>query len=171
MKKTRINTLILSALMLLITSILNAVPAIPVPITFTQPDGNTLTVRLKGDERIHWYESMDGYTLLLNQAGYLTYAQLDEDKNLQPSYYIATDIEKRDESVNSFLNIIEKKLFYSEVQKQLMIKVWEIEDLIENKKKAGNKSEVTGHYKTICAFVQFPEKPMIKDMSRFGRII
>src|SRR5574344_3137167 len=32
----------------------NAVPASPFPITVTQPDGTTITVRLHGDEFLHW---------------------------------------------------------------------------------------------------------------------
>jgi hypothetical protein len=97
----------------------NKVPAIPTPVSMAQPDGDTLTVKIKGDERIHWYETMDGYTLLFNKEGYLTYAQLDEDENLQPSEFIATDIEKRSETVESFLNTIEKRLSYSNEQIKL----------------------------------------------------
>ena len=65
-----------------------AVPAIPDPVVMTQPDGNSLTVMIKGDERMSWYETIDGYTLLFNQEGYLTYALFDEADNLQPSHYL-----------------------------------------------------------------------------------
>ena len=172
MTKFTFKSLILLALVLIMTSNLLAVPAITAPISFTQPDGNTLTVRLKGDEKIHWYESMDGYTLLLNQAGYLTYAQLDENGNLCPSDYIATDIEKRDDSVNSFLNTIVKRLHYSEIQRQLMFKVWEIEKKSEEEKKElRGENALIGNYKALCAFVQFPETNFRIEMSQFDALM
>jgi M6 family metalloprotease-like protein len=156
----------LVALWFINAQVLHAVPANPHPISFTQPNGKELTVFMKGDERLHWHESLDGYTLLLNQENYLTYAILDEAGNLQPSYYIATDIEKRDIVANSFLYSTDKKLFYSDMQKQIILKVWEIEDDAKSQGERG----VTGFYKTLCAFVQFPEKSMIKTISQFENL-
>ena len=147
--------------------VLFAIPAFPKPITLSQPDGNTLTVSIKGDERIHWYESLDGYTLLFNQNGYLTYAQLDEDGNLQSSDFIATNISDRSMAIDNFLNTIAKKLFYSDVQKQLMLKIWEIEDETSGQDGLRGDKGVTGQYKTLCAFVQFPNKSFIKTISQF----
>ncbi|MDR0207188.1 MAG: M6 family metalloprotease domain-containing protein [Bacteroidales bacterium] len=144
-------------------SALYAIPAIPYPVTFTQPDGKELTVMLRGDERIHWHESLDGYTLLYNKVAFLTYAYLDDEGNLQPSEFIATDIENRDIVVNSFLNTIDRNLFYSDLQKDVMKKVWEIEDDYETR----SNRALEGQYKTLCAFVQFPEKAMIKTISQF----
>ena len=169
MKKESLKLVSLTVLILFLTQLLFAVPAIPTPITYTQPNGDTLTIMLKGDERVNWSETMDGYTLLHNKAGFLTYAVLDESGNLQPSQYIATDIEKRDTSIVSLLNTIEKKMFYSDLQLQIMRKVWEIEDeALFNAGKNGNA--VTGHYKTICALVQFPEKKMIKSLEDFDAL-
>ena len=148
-------------------SVLHAVPAIPHPIVMTQPNGDTLTVRIKGDERINWYESMDGYTLLFNHAGYLSYAQLDVNGDLQPSEIIATAIEHRNSTVQSFLNTIEKRLFFSDLQTQLRLQVWQIEENAQTR----NTREVIGQYKTICAFVQFPEKAMTIPMSRFESLM
>jgi len=156
--------LFLLVLLLIIIPALYAVPAIPYPVTFSQPNGDTLTVRIIGDERIHWRESMDGYTLMFNQYGYLSYAQLDIYGNLQPSDFMATNIEERNNITLSFLNTIEKHLFYSDIQRQLMLKVWEIEDDFIDKSES---KAVIGHYKTLCAFVQFPEKSMTRPMSDF----
>jgi M6 family metalloprotease-like protein len=162
-KMKKLQLFFLMALLLINAQLLHAIPAIPYPITFTQPNGEELTVLVKGDERIHWHESLDGYTLLYNQDGYLTYAILDETGNLQPSYFIATDIEKRDIVAHSFLQTINKNLFYSDMQKQIMLKVWEIEDEYESRGEKG----ITGLYKALCAFVQFPEKAMTIPMSTF----
>jgi M6 family metalloprotease-like protein len=157
----KIFTVIL--LMFVIVQQTFAIPAYPYPIDFKQPDGDEVTVMIKGDERLHWHESMDGYSLLFNQDGYLTYAVSDESGNLQPSDFIAVNIENRDAITNLFLNTIEKKLFYSDVQQQLMLKVWEIEDEFETR----GERALTGNYKTLCAFVQFPDKPFTKTISQF----
>ncbi|MDR2970630.1 MAG: M6 family metalloprotease domain-containing protein, partial [Bacteroidales bacterium] len=157
------NLFIFISLLFVVTQQTFAVSAYPHPIDFKQPNGDEVTVMIRGDERLHWHESIDGYSLLFNQVGYLTYAILDEDGNLQSSDFIATDIEKRDAVTNSFLNAIEKKLFYSDVQQQLMLKVWEIEDEFETRGERG----IIGEYKTLCAFVQFPNKSFIKTISQF----
>jgi M6 family metalloprotease-like protein len=166
MKKVTIK-FILSFALIFIMQISFAVPANPTPFTFTQPSGDTLTVMLKGDERIHWSESMDEYTLLQNKAGYLSYAVLDENGNLQPSDFIATDIEKRDASVISFLNTIEKKLFFSDLQREIMKEVWRIEDEATALQLSKNEKGITGHYKSICAFVEFSDAKFIKNREEF----
>ena len=47
-----------------------AIPADPTPVKVTQPDGSTVTVRLHGDEFFHITQTIDGYTLVKNAAGY-----------------------------------------------------------------------------------------------------
>ncbi len=56
-----------------------AVPAMPGLRTFTQPDGSTVTVRLLGDERAHFYVSDDNYPLLEDSEGRLCYAEIGVD--------------------------------------------------------------------------------------------
>lgn len=56
----------------------NAVPAYPKPKTYVQPDGTTVTYRLRGDERLHWMETTDGYMLQRSADGYLCYARRGE---------------------------------------------------------------------------------------------
>jgi M6 family metalloprotease-like protein len=165
--KGYVKCFVLLVLFLISTSFLHATPAIPVPVVLTQPNGDRLTVMVKGDERMNWHETPDGYTLLFNAAGYLSYAQLDEYGNLQPSGFIATNIEDRDMRIAAFLNTIDKNLFYSDIQQQLMLKIWEIEDetYFQNELKGGHL--LFGEYKTLCAFVQFPDKSFIKTMAQF----
>jgi M6 family metalloprotease-like protein len=166
MKKVTIKFISFIAL-ILIVQFSFAIPAIPTPIVYTQPNGDSLTIVPKGDERIHWSESMDGYTLLHNKAGFLSYAVLDDYGNLQPSDFIATDIDRRDASIISFLNSLEKKLFFSEFQRQIMLEVWKIEDEATSQQLSNNEKGITVHYKTVCAFVEFPELPMTKSLEDF----
>jgi len=170
MKKSKIKTFFFLTFLLVPASILHAVPAIPDPVVMTQPGGDALTVMIKGDERVNWYESMDGYTLLFNKSGYLSYAQLNENGNLQPSDFIATDIDKRDAEIISFLSTIEKNLYYSDVQLQLMLKVWDMEDEWRREKASKRNGGVYGEYKGICALVQFPEKAMKISVDEFDAL-
>ena len=67
-----------------------AIPADPTPATVTQPDGQTLTVTLHGDEFFHFTTTSDGYTVVKNAAGFYTYARLDGDR-LVASNTVARD--------------------------------------------------------------------------------
>mgnify|MGYP003556670165 FL=1 len=56
------------------------VPAYPGVIERVQPNGDTIYVRLHGDERRHWMTLADGQTLVKeNRRGYICYAR--EKKN------------------------------------------------------------------------------------------
>ena len=74
---------------------LNAVPATPYPVNITQPDGTELTIRLHGDEYFNYKTTLDGFTLIPDANGVLTYAQADSKGNLIPSSVKATNIGKR----------------------------------------------------------------------------
>ena len=100
-----------------------AVPAKQTPITITQPDGRVLTYVLRGDEVVSWYESSDGYTLLVNSEGVLCYAMLDKDKNLVSSGVVACNREERNVKDLLFLKSIDKKLFYSDKQMEKFAKI------------------------------------------------
>lgn len=54
----------------------NRVPAIRKPIEVVQPDGDTLTIRLWGDEHKHYRTTEDGYVILQDARGYYCYARL-----------------------------------------------------------------------------------------------
>ena len=74
--------------------IARAVPADPTPAQVTQPDGSKLTLVLHGDEFFNYLTTIDGYTVVKNNAGYYTYAQLKGDQ-LIPSHFIARDENQR----------------------------------------------------------------------------
>ena len=62
-----------------------AVPAVPWPVEKQQPDGSKIFVYLKGDEKVHWMESSDGYTLMYDSGKNIVYAEQDSDGNMVPS--------------------------------------------------------------------------------------
>jgi len=63
-----------------------AAPAAPIDLELEQPDGSLITVRQWGDEWLHGFETLDGYTLLQAEGGWWVYAELSSDGNLVPHF-------------------------------------------------------------------------------------
>ncbi|MBP1662986.1 MAG: family metalloprotease domain protein, partial [Bacteroidetes bacterium] len=87
-----------------------AVPAYPGPIKYTQPDGSVITVQLKGDERVHWAESSDGYTLLSNGKNGWEYAVADQSGDIKASGILAREVSKRTLQELQFLKGLSKNI-------------------------------------------------------------
>ena len=82
---------------------LHAIPASPYPIKITQPDGTEITIRLHGDEYFKYKTTLDGYALIDDANGFLTYAQQDASGNLVTTNVKANDIADRTTSEIEFL--------------------------------------------------------------------
>lgn len=65
-----------------------AVPANPRPMPYVQPNGDTLMIRLVGDERFHFTTTVDGYLIAKNEKGYYCYAKWTEQKADDGKKYI-----------------------------------------------------------------------------------
>jgi len=52
-----------------------------------QPNGDTITIRLFGDERQHYFTSTDGYVIVKNAEGYFCYAAINADNEVIASKY------------------------------------------------------------------------------------
>lgn len=62
------------------------VPARPGVIERVQPNGDTIRVRLYGDERQHWMTLEDGKTLVAeNKKGYICYAKKKKNGQIIPT--------------------------------------------------------------------------------------
>ena len=62
------------------------VPARPGVIERVQPNGDTIRVRLQGDERQHWMTLEDGNTLVAeNKKGYICYAKKKKNGQIIPT--------------------------------------------------------------------------------------
>ncbi|MDE6805887.1 MAG: hypothetical protein K2J05_03685, partial [Muribaculaceae bacterium] len=85
-----------------------AVPAYPGPITVEQPDGSTLEIILRGDERGHSIQTPDGYRLVRDEDGFLVYATIDSQGMPAASSLRATDAGKRGSSELQFLSTLVK---------------------------------------------------------------
>ncbi len=50
--------------------------ASPLPVGLVQPDGTKITLHIRGDEYFHWFEDLQGFTVILEQSTYV-YATLN----------------------------------------------------------------------------------------------
>lgn len=65
------------------------VPAYRGVIEFAQPNGDTLQLYLRGDERMHFSMTLDGWQIKENEAGYMCYAQQKRDGSIVASRKVA----------------------------------------------------------------------------------
>ncbi|MCK6483328.1 MAG: M6 family metalloprotease domain-containing protein [Phycisphaerae bacterium] len=77
-----------AALIVAVATPARAVPAPDAPATLRQPDGTVITLRVRGDEWVHWFEDMAGYTVVRDGAGRYVYAVLDGADELRPTQWL-----------------------------------------------------------------------------------
>lgn len=70
-------TLVLLGLLVARPAALDASPASPHPISHRQPDGNVITIYIRGGEHFHWYEDANQYTIMESNGAFF-YARLDD---------------------------------------------------------------------------------------------
>ncbi len=143
-------------------SVVESAPAYPGLITYSQPDGTLIEIYLKGDERINWAETPDGYTLLVTRQGEYQYAMHDESGDLVFSGIAVSPHGERSDSEKDFLTSIRPGLRYSEAQKEMLLSVWQM------KGEAITRSfPTTGERRLICILMETPDKPFVKLKSDF----
>jgi M6 family metalloprotease-like protein len=142
-----------------------AVPAYPDAIHYTQPDGNTVTIFLKGDEKVNWSESIDGYTLMKNSQGAYEYAVLNTNNDLIPSGVQAMDPANRTQSVKTMLNGVTKGLSYSPSQRSIMMSIMSATNTIPQR-----AFPTKGTIKFLIILMQFPDRSFTKTQADFNNL-
>ena len=84
------------------------VPAAPYPITIMQADGTELTIRLHGDENMHFTTTTDGYVIIDNGHEQYYFAKVNCKGALVPSKHKATDAGKRNKKTQRYLKKMDK---------------------------------------------------------------
>lgn len=144
-----------------------AVTAFPEKVLFTQPNGEKVTIQMKGDEYVKYAHSEDGYTLLYDQEGYFNYAIINPEGNLVPSSYHAKEILLRTREEKQFLANISKNLFFSESQVNSFIF---IRKSVEQKLAQNPIPDSRGSMKLLCILMEFPDKPFVKTNQDFQNL-
>lgn len=144
-----------------------AVTAFPEKVLFTQPNGEKVTIQMKGDEYVKYAHSEDGYTLLYDQDGFFNYAIINSEGNLVPSSYHAKEILLRTREEKQFLTNISKNLFFSESQVNSFIF---IRNSVEQKLAQNPIPDSRGTMKLLCILMEFPDKPFVKTNQDFQNL-
>ncbi|MBO4811151.1 MAG: M6 family metalloprotease domain-containing protein [Prevotella sp.] len=102
--------ILIFAIAMLTVSMAMAVPAHPGTATVVQPDGTSLTIRLCGDEYLHFNTTADGYTIVKRADGCYVYAQKDASGQLAPTPYVAHNADERTTAERLWLEDVDKHL-------------------------------------------------------------
>ncbi len=149
----------------LLSNSAQAVSAYPYPVEFTQPDGSKITILLKGDEKVRWAETSDGYAIMFNQTGTYEYAILDSKNNMIPSGIQARNLANRSTADNSFLNNVPKYLHYSSAQVQLMKSAWSV-----YQSESQNTFPTSGNRSLVCILIGFTDLAFTKTQTDFNNL-
>ena len=142
-----------------------AVPANPKPIDYRLPDGTTITITLKGDEKVRWAETLDGYSVLLNKDGFYEYCILNEKGDMVRSGIRAFNESQRTNQQKSVLTTISKGLGFSASQVSMMKQVWNV-----NEKESSKAFPTTGSRKLICILIGYTDKAFTKTQTDFNNL-
>ncbi len=134
------------------------VPAYPYPIDFKQSDRTTVTVTLKGDEKVAWAKTSDGYTLMRAANGDFVYAIPDGKGGMQPSSVLTHNPVERTSEEMAFIASLDKNLFYSPEQISYLKQLWEISENFNKKtmhKSLNSNGEET--YKMLVILMSYSD--------------
>ncbi len=107
---------LLLVLLFVYTFTLIAVQASPEKTFWKQSNGTELGIFVRGDERVHWAETIDGYKLLDAGNGDKVYAIQNDTGDMIPSDVIASNPNQRYINEVNFLSSIRKDIFFSHRQ-------------------------------------------------------
>lgn len=145
----------------------SAVPAYPKPIKFTQADGTTVTLIMRGDEHSKWAQTTDGYTLLYNAKGEFEYAVVDNKGDAVPSGVRASDVARRKSNETALLQNTRKGITFSESQVS-MIK--QIKQMRAQQNAQQRAFPTTGARKLVCILMGYKDKAFTKTQADINNL-
>lgn len=135
-----------------------AVPASPYPYKITQPDGTEITIRLRGDEFFKYKTTEDGYPLIADTKGILTYAKLDASGNLISTNVKANDIKKRSTSELQLLQNLSSNIDFT---KQNVLRRVQRSQTVVSSPVQKKVYPLTGSPKSLVILVNFSDKNFV----------
>ncbi|MDR0873562.1 MAG: M6 family metalloprotease domain-containing protein [Prevotellaceae bacterium] len=142
--------------------------------TETQANGTTISYFVRGDEKLRYFLTTDGYTLLKNTDGIFVYAQKDENGNLVAGNILAHNKDERTPAETAFLATIEPFLQYSDAQIAVFLGKWEDKSAEPQKAKStfsvsdgninSNPDTKNGrHTRNLVILVNFSDKSFVVE--------
>jgi M6 family metalloprotease-like protein len=144
-------------------------PANPCPFVYRQPDGTTLTIYLGGDERVRFARTTDDYTILPDEKGMYFYALADANGNLVRSNVKANEPDKRRLKERKFLKSIQKNLFFSPGQLEILKRERKVEGA--SIAATGGIFPPTGNRKVLVILVGFQDVPFSLPQADFDGLM
>ncbi|TVQ90686.1 MAG: M6 family metalloprotease domain-containing protein [Bacteroidetes bacterium] len=157
------SCILLLSIILFISPALYSVPAYPGLVKYKQPDGSIIHIYLKGDEKINWAETPDGYTILVTNVGEYQYAIPNKAGDLVFSGIAVSDVRSLEEE--ELLHSLEKGLFFSENQVEMMLSVWEMRDEFRQR-----SFPTTGQQTMLCILMQTPDRQFVRTQEEFDAL-
>ncbi len=74
--------------------------AIPTPVVLTQSDGSKLTIRLHGDEYYNYKTTIDGYLIIPDNEGIMTYAKIQNGSVFSTNIRVSEISERKMDEIN-----------------------------------------------------------------------
>lgn len=145
---------------------LKASIAFPGLINFRQPDGTTIRIFLKGDEKAKWAETEDGYTIMTNSKGNYEYAVVQNLSDMVSSGVQAKNQEERSSEELKMLSSIEKHLRFNYTQLSKIKSMWKAPSTGTMEKVFPTK----GSRKLVCILMDFPDKKFTKTQTDFDNL-
>ena len=154
---------IITLCLIICTAVAWAVPANRKVITVTQPDGTTVSIRLLGDEYLHFNTTADGYSVVKDARGYYVYAELDAQQQLKPTTVVAHDAVDRKVAELHYLSGVKKHLtpamtaaaraeFQAEQQRQLRAR-----------RAARNRAKDYSNFKGLVVLIEYNDKQFSRE--------
>ena len=101
--KIKISGIILLFVLLLQSTDIHAVRAIPYPVVITQPDGTKITVQLHGDESFNFRTTSEGYLIVPDNNGFYYYGKTNNLGNIENTFVRCNNTENRSEAEKMFV--------------------------------------------------------------------
>lgn len=132
--------------------------ASPYPVTIVQPDFTTITVVGKGSEAVSYAETIDGYTLVMNDKGFYEYAIPNTATGeLTSSGVVAHDPAARNSVERNYLYALNAHARHSEAVEQKMFDAYYRQDDVPSAKQLSWGFPSTGSRKLLMILIEYPD--------------
>lgn len=146
------------------------VPASPYPFKTLQPDGSQITLIIKGDGVVHWFETIDGYTVLKEKTGWFRYATIDNIGDLVCSNIAVSTSVTNGSSLKTGQNGLKKHLRFSAAQVRRK-KINYFGEESRNKSTLKKAFPTSGERKVLLILAEFDDLTHITPQERFNNLM
>ena len=156
---------LLIAVLLMCVCNMKAVPAYPGTVKMQQPDGTFVTLRLVGDEWLHFQTTADGYSVVKNQQGYYVYAE-KKNGQLQATALVAHDEAERTVSELTYLSTVKKyqapDMSERQVQERQLIQQRQ-QEILAGRRAQGNRATNYNNFRGLIILIDFNDKDFSRE--------